>query len=152
MDIIYLEFLKAFDSVPHDKLIEKLQQFGTTGPLLYWYSNYLSERKQRVVVDGVSWSFLDVTSGVTQSSIVGPLLFLLCVNDLPDATQHSIVPMFADDSNCYRVIETAHDTELLKSDLHSFCNWSTTSDLNFNLKKIHWYQILSQTGKKVSRL
>ena len=135
MDIIYLDFSKAFDSVPHDKLIEKLQQFGITGPLLYWYNNYLSGRKQRVVVDGVSSSFLDVTSGVPQGSIVGPLLFLLYVNDLPDAAEHSKVPMFADDSKCYRVIETPQDTELLQSDLHSLCSWSTTSDLNFNLKK-----------------
>ena len=135
MDIIYLDFSKAFDSVPHDKLIEKLQQFGITRPLLYWYNNYLSGRKQRVVVDGVSSSFLDVTSGVPQGSIVGPLLFLLYVNDLPDAAEHSKVPMFADDSKCYRVIETPQDTELLQSDLHSLCSWSTTSDLNFNLKK-----------------
>ena len=113
MDVIYLDFSKAFDSVPRDKLIEKLQQFGITGPLLYWYNNYLSGRKQRVVVDVVSWSFLDVTFGVPQGSIVGPLLFLLYVNDLPDAAEHSRMPMFADDSKCYRVIEAPQDTELL---------------------------------------
>ncbi len=106
IDMIYLDFSKAFDSVPHDKLIVKLQQFGITGLLLDWYSDYLSERKQRVVVDGVSSSYLDVTPGVPQGSIVGPLLFL--------------VPMFADDSKCFRVIETPHDTELLQSDCIPF--------------------------------
>ena len=75
-----------------------------------------------------------MTSGVPQGSIVGPLLFLLYVNDLPDAAEHSKVPMFADGSKCYRVIETPQDAELLQSDLHSLCNWSTTSDLNFNFK------------------
>ncbi|CAB4031048.1 Hypothetical predicted protein, partial [Paramuricea clavata] len=97
MDMIYLDFSKAFDSVPHDKLIFKLSQFGITGPLLDWFSDYLSGRKQRVVVDGFSSSYLDVTSGVPQGSIVGPLLFLIYVNDLPDAAKHSKVPMFADD-------------------------------------------------------
>ncbi len=135
IDMIYLDFSKAFDSVPHDKLIVKLQQFGITGPLLDWYRDYLSGRKQRVVIDGVSSSYLDVTSGVPQGSIVGPPLFLVFVNDLPDAAEHSKVPMFADDSKCFRVIEMPHDTELLQSDLHSLCNWSSTSDLKFNLKK-----------------
>ncbi len=64
--MIYLDFSKAFDSVPHDKLIVKLQQFGITGPLFDWYSDYLSGRKERVVVDGVWWSYLDMTSGVPQ--------------------------------------------------------------------------------------
>ena len=135
IDMIYLDFSKAFDSVPHDKLIVKLQQFGITGRLLHWYSDYLLGRKQRVVVDGVSSSYLDVTSGVPQGSIVGPLLFLVYVNDLPDAAEYSKVPMFADDSKCYRVIETSHDTQLLQSDLHSLSNWSSTSELKFNLKK-----------------
>ncbi len=133
--MIYLDFSKAFDSVPHDKLIVKLQQFGITGPLLDWYSDYLSGWKQRVVVDGVSSSYLDVTSGVPQGSIVGPLLFLVFGNDLPDAVEQSKIPMFADDSKCFRVIETPYDTELFQSDLHSLCNWFSTSDLKFNLKK-----------------
>jgi hypothetical protein len=86
---------------------------------LNWYNDYLLGRTQRVVVDGVSSSYLDVTSGVPQGSIVGPLLFLVCVNDLPDSAEYSKVPMFADDSKCYRVIETSHDTQLLQSDLAS---------------------------------
>ncbi|CAB4035969.1 Hypothetical predicted protein [Paramuricea clavata] len=71
------------------------------GRLLHWYNDYLLGRKQRVVVDGVSSSYLDVTSGVPQGSIVGLLLFLVYVNDLPDAAEYSKVPMFADDSKCY---------------------------------------------------
>ena len=135
MDMIYLDFSKAFDSVPHDKLIFKLSQFGITGPLLDWFSDYLSGRKQRVVVDGLSSSYLDVTSGVPQGSIVGPLLFLIYVNDLPDAAKHSKVPMFADDSKCYKIINNPHDSNLLQSDLQALCLWSSTSKLKFNLEK-----------------
>ena len=83
--MIYLDFAKAFDFVPHDELIVKLQQFGITAPLFDWYSDYLSGRKQHVVVDGVSSSYLDVTYGAVQRSIVPPLLFLVFLNDLPDA-------------------------------------------------------------------
>jgi hypothetical protein len=89
-----------------------------------------------VVVDGFSSSYLDVTSGIHQGSIVGPLLFLICVNDLPDAAKHSKVPMFADDCKCYKIINNSHDSNLLQSDLQAqLCLWSSTSKLKFNLKK-----------------
>ena len=88
-----------------------------------------------MVVDGLSSSYLDVTSGVPQGSIVGPLLFLIYVNDLPDAAKHSKVQMFADDSKCYKIINNPHDSNLLQSDLQALCLWSSTSKLKFNLKK-----------------
>ncbi|CAB4012374.1 Hypothetical predicted protein, partial [Paramuricea clavata] len=100
MDMIYLDFSKAFDSVPRDKLIFKLSQFGNTGPLLDWFSDYLSARKQRVVADCLSSSYLDVPSGVPEGSIVGPLLFLIYVNDLPDAAKHSkMADILVNDNN-----------------------------------------------------
>ncbi|CAB4021276.1 Hypothetical predicted protein, partial [Paramuricea clavata] len=133
MDMIYLDFSKAFDSVPHDKLIFKLSQFGITGPLLDWFSDYLSGCKQRLVVDGFSSSYLDVTSGVPQGSIVGPLLFLIYVNDLPDAAKHSKVPMFANDikPNCY-VCNTgneggAHKCCECNNNVHVFCGTAVSN-------------------------
>ncbi|CAB3983986.1 ATP-dependent DNA helicase PIF1-like [Paramuricea clavata] len=134
-DMVYLDFSKAFDSVSHRNLLLKLEQHGISGSLLNWFSDYLSERRQRVVVDGVSSSFLNVTSGVPQGSVLGPLLFLIYANDLPKAANHGTVPMFADDSKCYRQITQPRDRDLLQDDLNSLHQWSKTWDLNFNAKK-----------------
>ena len=112
-DMIYLDFSKAIDSVPHRKLVLKLEQHGISGSLLNWIRDYLSNRRQCVVVNGVASSYLNFTSGVPQGSILGPLLFLIYVNDLSDAANHSIVPMFADDSKCYREITKLQDRKLL---------------------------------------
>ena len=105
-DLIYLDFAKAFDSVSHSKLLFKLKSFGISGPLLNWFADYLRDRKQCVIVEGASSSFLNVTSGVPQGSVIGPLLFILYVNDLPEVTNNSTVALFADDSKCYRAIYT----------------------------------------------
>ena len=134
-DMIYLDFSKAFDSVSHRKLVLKLEQHGISGSLLCWIVDYLNNRRQCVVINGVASSYLNVTSGVPQGSILGPLLFLIYANDLPDAANHSIVPMFADDSKCYREITKPQDRNLLQADLDSLQHWSTTWDLSFNAQK-----------------
>ena len=87
------------------------------------------------MVNGVASSYLNFTSGVPQGSILGPLLFLIYVNDLSDAANHSIVPMFADDSKCYREITKLQDRKLLQNDLDSLQLWSNTWDFNFNTQK-----------------
>ena len=100
IDVIYLDFSKAFDSIPHGKLLHKLSLFGFQGPLHAWFTDYLISRSQWVVIDRTFSSWEPVTSGVSQGSILGPFLFLLYVNDLPDVLSTTAIALFADDAKC----------------------------------------------------
>ena len=134
-DMIFLDFSKAFDSVNNNMLIHKLHKLGFSGKLLLWISDYLKDRSQRVVLDGVSSEFVPVTSGVPQGFILCPLLFLLFINDMPDCAEHSILPLFADDAKCFRKINNVDDCERLQHDLNSLYEWSQVWKLNFNVIK-----------------
>ena len=101
-NIIYLDFAKAFNSVCHRRLLWKLQHYGVSGPLLKWFENYLTGRKQRVVINGTFSSWAYVKSGVPQGSVLGPVLFLLYVNDMPRVVRSSSIAMFADDMKCFK--------------------------------------------------
>lgn len=104
-DTLYLYFAKAFDTVDHVMLIKKLKQYGVTGQLIDWFSDYLKDRSQRVVIDGTASEHLPVTSGSLQGSLVGPLLFVIFINDLPDAIlEQTSTALYADDTKLYRTI------------------------------------------------
>ena len=106
--MIFLDFSKAFDVVPHEKLILKLKSYGIEGNLLRWISAFLRDRRQRVVLGDSISNWMPVTSGVPQGSVLGPILFLIFINDMPEVIQ-SLVKLFADDSKLLSVVKSQHD-------------------------------------------
>ena len=135
-DIIYLDFSKAFDSVPHHLLLHKMKSFGFNGTLLSWFSNYISNRRQRVVIEGENSEWLPVLSGVPQGSILGPVLFILYVNDMvTQVSENTSVNLFADDAKVVRTINCRLDYILLQRDINQLFDWSNTWLLNFNITK-----------------
>ena len=103
-----LDFSKAFDTVPHQKLLYKLKHYGIKGPLHKWLANFLTQRQMRVVIDGQLSREASVDSGVPQGTLLGPLFFLCHINDLPSAVR-SQVRLFADDCLLYREIHSHQD-------------------------------------------
>ena len=145
-DILYLDFAKAFDSVDHTILIEKLRWYGIEGRLLHWFRNYLSNRTQKVVIDGMSSRSLPVSSGVPQGSIVGPILFTVFINDLPDVlSEKTGSALYADDTKLFRTITTPDDCVRLQEDLTKTGDWSNKSNIKFNPTKC---KLLTVTRKK----
>ena len=116
VDTVYMDFRKAFDSVPHKRLIKKLEGYGINGTLLKWLKNFLNERKQRVVINGKTSKWTDVLSGIRQGSILGPILFIIYINDLPGVVG-SVCRLFADDCKLYRNIKSDADLKELQDDI-----------------------------------
>ena len=100
IDVIIMDFAKAFDKVPHRRLLYKLDHYGIRGPTHKWISSWLSERSQKVVLDGQASDPVPVLSGVPQGLVLGPVLFLIFINDLPDNIRSSVC-LFADDCVLY---------------------------------------------------
>ena len=123
VDVIYLDFSKAFDRVSHEKLLFKLECLGIGGSFLAWFRSYLSGRRHRVMIGNKSSDYLPFTFGIPQGSILGPLLFLLLINDKPNAiSKETSLPLFADDSKCFRLILGRDDGDKLQDDLNKL--WS----------------------------
>ena len=134
-EVIYLDICKAFDSVPHQELLFKLWRAGIVGNLWCLLRDYLTSRLQCVAVEDSISGFLPVSSGVPQGSIVGPLLFILYVNDLPVAVPSSKVFMYADDTKLLRHIHCEADYHGLQSALDLLSSWSDKWLLRFNGQK-----------------
>ena len=133
-DVIIMDFSKAFDLVPHQRLLLKLRHFGISGTLHAWIKNFLTQRTQQVVLDGATSSSIAVTSGVPQGTVLGPLLFILYLNDLPDGLS-SQVRLLADDCILYRKVNSVEDSNLLQNDINSLCEWESKWKMKFNVSK-----------------
>lgn len=133
-DVIYLDFRKAFDTVPHKELLQKLWSIGVAGELWQWFEAYLSSRYQRVCLNHCYSGFLHVISGVPQGSILGPLLFLVYINDIQTSLTSKLL-LFADDTKCYRKIKSPSDTVLLQQDLDLLVDWCDRWNMRFNSSK-----------------
>ena len=131
---VVLDFAKAFDKVPHRRLLAKLQYYGIQGKLLCWFESFLTQRSQSVVCEGKSSTSSPVKSGVPQGTVLGPLLFLLYINDLPDNLQSS-VKLFADDALFYGFIASDTDCDHLQDDLWKLEQWQNQWQMQFNPSK-----------------
>ena len=134
LDIAYLDFQKAFDTVPHRRLKKKLYGYGIRGRLLDWICDFLHNRRQHVTIGNSTSNSVDIKSGVPQGSVLGPTLFLIYVNELPTVIKSSI-KMFADDAKVYRPIRLDDDVAALQADLQALCAWSLKWLLRFNVAK-----------------
>ena len=141
-DIILLDLSKAFDKVNHSKLLWKLHQYGIRGHVLDWVRAFLGSRSQQVVIDGEE--SVPVTSGVPLGSVLGPILFLIYINDLPDEVS-SQVRLFADDTALYLTIESEDHGSILQNDLDLLSRWETRWDMEFNPSKC---QVVHVSGCK----
>ena len=129
LDCIYLDFKKAFDSVPHERLLSKLDAYGIGGPLK-WTKDFLLDRKQCVVVNGKLSSWSLVLSGIPQGSVLGPILFVIFI-------KRSTVKIFADDTKIFRTLHEPEDYSYLQDDLDRFVEWSQLWQLHFNKSLIY---------------
>ena len=142
-DSILLDFSKAFDKVCHRKLLLKLQHYGICGNILFWITDFLKERTQRVVVRGTSSKVTAVLSGVPQGTVLGPLLFLVYINDMPLVTTSKIA-LFADDSYIYRSIKSKEDADMLQADLDKLVIWENDWSMQLHPDKCKLLRITNK--------
>ena len=134
VDSVYLDFSKAFDCVPHRRLMSKLYAYGIRGQIFNWIQDFLSDRYQYVSINNCNSDMLNVTSGVPQGSVLGPTLFVYFINDLPKVAQN-IVKIFADDTKLYSKIKSEEDCLNLQDDINTLVKWSEKWMMKFNSDK-----------------
>ena len=134
VDLTFLDFCKAFDKVPHRRLLNKLKHYGITGNLVKWIEQWLTKRNQQVTLENHVSNKLPVKSGVPQGTVLGPLMFLLYINDI-DENISSTVWLFADDCVMYRIIDSLEDSLCLQRDLSTILSWTKKWQMQLNIDK-----------------
>ena len=152
IDVIYLDFAKAFDKVDHCLLMKKLRAFGISGKILNWISAFLEDRQQQVIVDGKLSRKEKVISGVPQGTVLGPLLFLIYINDLEDDMKNCILRVFADDSKLVMKLKEQADHHKLQADLENSITWAERNNMELNKKKFQLLQYGNDNTLKQSYL
>ena len=147
VDLLFLDYQKAFDTVPHKRLLQQVNSFGIDDKALNWITAFLNDRRQRVrVKDNIS-TWKPVVSGIPQGSILGPILFTLFVNDIPSQLQ-SIIAMYADDTKLFASIISDNPTNTLISDLKLLEEWSEKFQMKFHPEKCHVMHIGSNNPRQ----
>ena len=149
VDMAILDFSKAFDTVPHQRLLKKLKFYGINGNTLNWRGKWLTSRPQTVIVDGEEFTTVPVTSGVPQGTVLGPLVFLIYINDIGNnLSEGTHIKLFADDCLVFRETITAQDNTILQKDLDNLTKWANNWQMKFNTDKCH---ILKITNRRQSK-
>jgi len=134
VDVVYMDFQKAFDKVPFRRLLLKVRALGIQGEICRWIENWLRERRQRVVINSQASGWAPVTSGVPQGSVLGPLLFIIYINDIDEGIV-SRISKFADDTKLGSDVSTPEKVEQLQIDLQKLGEWSEKWQMPFNAAK-----------------
>ena len=134
VDVIYLDFQKAFDKIPHKRLIMKVEAYGVKGNISRWISNWLQNREQRVVLNQACSQFRTVLSGVPQGSVLGPLLFVMFINDIDSCVVNKL-SKFADDTKVFSIVSDQVKIDKLRCDLLNLFKWSQDWQMLFNINK-----------------
>ena len=136
VDAVYLDLVKAFDTVPHRRLIAKIKAHGVEDKALHWIQAWLADRKQKVITQGAESSWKDVTSSVVQGSVLGPLCFSMYMNDLESrVSKKAIVSKFSDDTKLIHSVATNEDIDEMKEDINHLQNWAEDWQMRYNADK-----------------
>jgi len=150
IDVIYTDFEKAFDRVPHNRLISKLYKYNINENIIKWIKAYLHNRVQRVKINSCFSDWANVVSGIPQGSILGPLLFIIYINELPNICESgSQLFLYADDAKIYHHIFSDRDKENLQSDLARLTSWADNWLIKLNIdkcKKLSFGRLVNSTG------
>ena len=140
IDCVYMDYAKAFNTVLHGRLIYKLSTYSITEDVVSWINSFLSNRIQQVVIHGQEPTWRSVTSGIPQGSVLGPLLFVIFINDLPNCVS-SDAYLFTDDTKIFRIITKEKDKEALQQDIEKLDDWSKKWLLKFHPQKCKYMAI-----------